>query len=134
MADEVIETVVAEGTHQHPHEHPHDHADIRGEMTAMEARHQAELDTMRAEYAAARTVEAATEAAADAGEAAVDAVEAAEDAADAAVDVSVAAAEDEAGEGEPDLEVVAEEEPPEVSNPTPAPREKRRKGWFDNYA
>jgi hypothetical protein len=84
------------------------------------------MDGLRAEYAAARTVESATDAAVEAQAAAADAVTAAEEAEVTIIDQTEPA---EGGEEE----IIAEEEPPEVTA-SPTPRPPKAKTWWGNYS
>lgn len=125
------------GVHTHP-----EIEQMRGEMTAMEARHGARLDEMgtahrseierlHTEYAASRTVDAAT----DAAIAAQASAEAAQAAAESTPDPAVVPEPAETDEVEVEVDPAASGEPPEKPKELPAvPKtEKENKSWADNY-
>jgi hypothetical protein len=137
MSDQPIEVVeaTAAGIHTHPHEHPHEHPEIIAEITGMRAQYDAWETARAAQESAARAETAATVGLVAAVESEAAAEEAASDAAVSDAALSAVIAESEA-EAEPviDEEVIAEEAPPESDGPVSMPREKKSRGWWDNYS
>lgn len=125
------------GGHTHP-----EIAEMRGEMTAMEARHGARIDEMgtahraeveqlRTEYGARQDVDAATLAA----QAAADSAEAARIAAESPPPPAEPAEVDEVDETDVEVDPGETGEPPEKPKQLPAVPEgkKEPKSWADNY-